>query len=163
MATLHRPANVDSPEAAAAMVEALAATAAQVPLVLPLHPRGRATLEKAGLGDVAGLHVTGPLGYVDFVALLATARLVLTDSGGVQEETTALGVACLTMRPNTERPITITAGTNRLITPAQVAGAVADALARPGYTGDGPPLWDGRAGERIADVLQAQLAPVPVG
>ena len=158
VATLHRPANVDDPASAAGMVSALAQTAAQVPVLLPLHPRGRAGLLAAGLGQVDQMHLVEPLGYGDFVGLLAGARLVLTDSGGIQEESTVLGVPCLTLRPNTERPITITAGTNRLVEPAAVAQEVARALAAAPFEGPGPPLWDGHAGDRIAEVLLKFLA-----
>ncbi len=158
VATLHRPANVDRPEDARTMVDCLRALAERVPTVLPLHPRGRAALAAAGLDEVAGLQVVPPLGYLDFTALLAGARLVLTDSGGVQEETTVLRVPCLTLRPNTERPITIHAGTNRLVHPATLAQAIDAALNEPSYAGDGPPLWDGRAGSRIAEVLVHFLA-----
>jgi UDP-N-acetylglucosamine 2-epimerase (non-hydrolysing) len=155
VATLHRPANVDTPEAAAALVSALRTATQRLPIVLPLHPRGRRTLGDAGLTDVPGLIVVDPLGYVDFLSLVRGAAVVITDSGGIQEETTSLDVPCLTLRPNTERPITVTAGTNRLVSPATLAsaldGALSGAQARPG---DGPPGWDGHAGERIAAVLE---------
>jgi UDP-N-acetylglucosamine 2-epimerase (non-hydrolysing) len=159
VATLHRPANVDDPASARRLVEMLGAVAAQLPVVLPLHPRGRASLEVAGLGELADVRVVEPLGYLDFISLVRGAAVVVTDSGGIQEETTILGVPCLTVRPNTERPITITHGTNRLVTPAETPGAVAGILAgafiRPA---EAPPLWDGRAGERIAGVIAAWLA-----
>lgn len=157
VATLHRPANVDSPVAAAALVEMLRSVTRQLPVVLPLHPRGRATLEAAGLSTVGGLRVVDPLGYVDFLSLVRGAAVVITDSGGIQEETTVLGVPCLTVRPNTERPITVTHGTNRLVAPAEVGDAVAVVLS--GTTpppATPPPLWDGHAGERIAEVLVAR-------
>jgi UDP-N-acetylglucosamine 2-epimerase (non-hydrolysing) len=128
-----------------------------VPLVFPVHPRGRAALEAAGLGDVPGLHVVEPLGYLAFLSLLAGSAVVVTDSGGVQEETTILGVPCLTVRPNTERPVTITHGTNRLIGPDELAAAVAGVLAAGPPAPLRPPLWDGRAGERIAAVLVGWL------
>ena len=154
VATLHRPANVDSPEAARRLVAMIDAVVDLVPLVLPLHPRGRPTLEAAGLAASDRLRVVEPLGYVDFISLVRGAALVLTDSGGIQEETTILGVPCLTVRPNTERPITITHGTNRLVEPDQVPTLVGDVLAN-GVTApaEGPPLWDGHAGERIAAIL----------
>ncbi len=101
---------------------ALREATARLPLVLPLHPRGRATLEAAGLGEVPDLLIVEPLGYIEFISLVRGAAAVITDSGGIQEETTVLDVPCLTLRPNTERPITLTAGTNRLVTP-RVAGA----------------------------------------
>ena len=154
VATLHRPANVDSPAAAAALVDALREATSRLPVVLPLHPRGRLTLGEAGLGDVADLVVVDPLGYIEFISLVRGAAVVITDSGGIQEETTVLDVPCLTLRPNTERPITLTAGTNRLVTPGTLGpaldGALAGAQAR---LGGGPPGWDGHAGERIAEHL----------
>jgi UDP-N-acetylglucosamine 2-epimerase (non-hydrolysing) len=159
VATLHRPANVDSPEAAGRIVAAVNGLAELVPLVLPLHPRGRSTLEAAGLGSSDRLRVIEPLGYVDFISLVRGAALVMTDSGGIQEETTILGVPCLTVRPNTERPITITHGTNRLVTPEQVVPLarqiLADGIAA---APDRPPLWDGNAGPRIAAILTDWLA-----
>ena len=159
VATLHRPANVDSPAAAAALVGALREATARLPLVLPLHPRGRATLEAAGLGDVPELLIVEPLGYLEFLSLVRGAAVVITDSGGIQEETTVLDVPCLTMRPNTERPITLTAGTNRLVTPVSLGPALDGALAgAQRRIGDGPPGWDGHAGERIA----AHLLSLPV-
>jgi UDP-N-acetylglucosamine 2-epimerase (non-hydrolysing) len=156
--TLHRPSNVDDIEAARAVVVALDGLAELVTLVLPLHPRGRATLEAAGLRDRDRLRVVEPLGYVAFLSLVAGSRLVLTDSGGIQEETTILDVPCLTMRPNTERPITITHGTNRLVEPPGVVPAARQILAGPRRpAGPRPPLWDGRAGERIADRIVTWL------
>ena len=159
VATLHRPANVDTPEAAGRLVAALHELAARLPIVLPLHPRGRAMLTSVGLLDVPRLTVVDPLGYLEFLSLVRGAALVVTDSGGIQEETTILDIPCLTLRPNTERPITITRGTNRLVEPDRLGDAVDAALrgdlARPG---DGPPLWDGHAGERIAELVAGWLA-----
>lgn len=159
--TLHRPANVDERPAFEAILDALEEIAADLPVVYPMHPRSVKTLQAVGLGDrarsIQGLMLTGPLGYLDFIALEAQARFVLTDSGGVQEETTVLGVPCLTLRPNTERPVTITHGTNRLVGTGR--DAIVDAASAL-VGGDlpapaGPPeLWDGRAAERIADVLE---------
>src|SRR5687767_3726955 len=157
--TLHRPSNVDDEASARAVVTALDGLAAMLPLVIPLHPRGRATLEAAGLQDGDRLRIVGPLGYVPFLSLVAGARLVLTDSGGIQEETTILDVPCLTMRPNTERPITVSHGTNRLVAPGEVVAAAREILAgplRPG--GPRPPLWDGHAGDRIANQIVDWLA-----
>lgn len=154
VATLHRPGNVDDPEDVAQLVTAMHAVADQVPVVLPLHPRGRERLRAAGLFDHPGMKIVDPLGYLDFMGLVRGADLVVTDSGGVQEETTVLGVPCLTLRPNTERPVTITHGTNRLVTRETLADATATALAagRPEHWPT-PPLWDGAAGERIAGVI----------
>lgn len=150
--TMHRPANVDDPDRAAAIVAGLATVATDLPLVIPLHPRGREVLGTAGLLDRDGLLVIDPLGYTDFMSLVADASLVLTDSGGIQEETSILGVPCLTVRPNTERPITVTMGTNRLIEPEAIAPAAAAALNRT-WEPATIPLWDGKAGPRIAQTL----------
>jgi len=152
--TLHRPSNVDGADSARAVVAALDGLAELLPLIIPLHPRGRSTLEASGLRDRDRLRVVEPLGYVAFLSLVAGARLVLTDSGGIQEETTILDVPCLTMRPNTERPITVSHGTNRLVAPDGVVEAARSILAGPFRpTGPRPPLWDGHAGERIADAI----------
>jgi UDP-N-acetylglucosamine 2-epimerase (non-hydrolysing) len=159
VATLHRPANVDTPEAAHELVSAVLEVSRQIPLVVPIHPRGRTRLAEAGLVDGPSVRVVDPLGYVDFLSLVRGAALVVTDSGGVQEETTMLSVPCLTVRPNTERPITITHGTNRLVTPALLPAAAEKALADGAVTPSGsqPPLWDGAAGPRIARVISAWL------
>jgi UDP-N-acetylglucosamine 2-epimerase (non-hydrolysing) len=151
---MHRPSNVDSPDRAAGLVSALARVAEKIPMLLPLHPRGRAVMTDAGLFDVPGLTVTDPLGYLQFMALVSDAALVLTDSGGIQEETTVLGVPCLTLMENTERPITVTMGTNRLVghDPDVIVDAALDVLQSP-PSGLVPPLWDGRAGRRIAEIL----------
>ncbi|SEL47033.1 non-hydrolyzing UDP-N-acetylglucosamine 2-epimerase [Nonomuraea pusilla] len=159
VATLHRPANVDSPEAAKELVDAVLEVSRLVPVVVPIHPRGRTRLAEAGLVDGPTVKVVDPLGYVDFLSLVRGAALVVTDSGGVQEETTMLGVPCLTVRPNTERPITVTHGTNRLVTPALLPAAAEKALADGAATpaGELPVLWDGEAGPRIARVIAAWL------
>jgi UDP-N-acetylglucosamine 2-epimerase (non-hydrolysing) len=162
VATLHRPANVDTPGAAGRLVAALRDAARRIPVVLPLHPRGRASLAAAGLEEVPGLRVVEPLGYLEFLSLVRGASLVITDSGGIQEETTVLRIPCLTLRPNTERPITISHGTNRLVAPEDLGSGVdaalrGDIVAPP----DGPPLWDGHAGERIAELITAWLAERP--
>jgi UDP-N-acetylglucosamine 2-epimerase len=158
VATMHRPANVDDPTQAARITAMLRGISELVTLVVPLHPRGRDTLAAAGLVDGGRLRIVDPLGYVDFLSLVRGAALVVTDSGGIQEETTVLGVPCLTVRPNTERPITISHGTNRLLEPEAVVPAarsvLADGLAMPR---EGPPLWDGHAGERIAGVIEVWL------
>ena len=159
VATLHRPGNVDSDRELMGIVTALREVADQIPVALPVHPRGRVRMTETGLFDDQGVFPLEPLGYLEFVSLVRGAQLVITDSGGVQEETTVLGVPCLTLRPNTERPITITHGTNRLTDSARLVSDVEAQLAkgRPG-TWPIPPLWDGRAGERIADVIAAFLA-----
>ncbi len=158
VATVHRPANVDDPQDAAELVRTLHDAARHVDVVLPVHPRGRAVLESAGLGRQPGIHLREPLGYVEFLALVRGAAAVITDSGGVQEESTILRVPCLTLRPNTERPVTITHGTNQLVTREELAPALRKALDA-GVPGDleGPPLWDGAAGQRIARVITRWL------
>jgi UDP-N-acetylglucosamine 2-epimerase len=157
VATLHRPSNVDDPAGAAALVKALHEVADELDVVIPVHPRGRAALEAAGLSAHPGIHAAPPLGYLEFVALVKGARAVITDSGGVQEETTLLRVPCLTLRPNTERPITVTSGSNRLVTREELALAVLKACADGPYAGELPPLWDGQAGPRIARIISALL------
>jgi UDP-N-acetylglucosamine 2-epimerase (non-hydrolysing) len=153
LVTLHRPALVDG-ELLPETVHRLAALARELPVVFPVHPRTRARME-AVESEHPGLLLSEPLGYVDFLSLLADAGAVLTDSGGIQEETTYLGVPCFTLRDNTERPVTIRAGTNTLLglDPAAIAGIPRALAERPGGTPQPPPLWDGRAAERIADVL----------
>jgi UDP-N-acetylglucosamine 2-epimerase (non-hydrolysing) len=164
VATLHRPANVDDPVSVRQLVSVLQKAAERLPVLIPLHPRGRAALEAAGLAtDAAGVIVTDPLPYTAFLGLVRGAAAVLTDAGGVQEETTVLGVPCLTMRPNTERPVTITHGTNQLVSVDEVLPALDQVLARPATARPAPvsarpPLWDGAAGPRIAAIIQAWLA-----
>jgi UDP-N-acetylglucosamine 2-epimerase (non-hydrolysing) len=154
LATLHRPANVDAPDTVATLVKNLHGVADLADVVIPVHPRGRANLLAAGLDDHDGVHVLDPLGYIDFLAAVRGAAAVVTDSGGLQEETTILGVPCLTVRPNTERPITITHGTNRLVTFDDLVAQSRTALeGGPGDAARTPPLWDGHAGPRIADVI----------
>ena len=160
LVTLHRPSNVDSSEVLAGIVAALVEISEEIPVVFPLHPRTRRRLAEMGASPVDGdLHLAEPLGYLDFVALEMGARLVLTDSGGVQEETTYLGVPCLTARSNTERPVTISHGTNRLVpsTKDGLVEAVRECLATSRWHGEQKrsPLWDGRAPERIVEVMRS--------
>ena len=151
VSTLHRPANVDDPVVARQIVDALKQVAQTIDIAIPLHPRGRQRLADLGLVSGDGIHVIDPLGYVDFVSLVSGAELVITDSGGVQEETTILEVPCLTVRPNTERPITITHGTNQLVTPEELAPAAKAVLSGEAtFPVDRPPFWDGNAGVRCA-------------
>lgn len=151
--TMHRPSNVDDPTMLAASVALLQQIADRIDVLFPIHPRGRERFLAAGLGAHPRIHVTGPLPYTQFMALVREARFVLTDSGGVQEETTVLGVPCLTLRENTERPVTITHGTNRLVTLDDAVGRVDEVLAAPrSDQWPVPPLWDGHAGERIAQI-----------
>lgn len=160
--TLHRPSNVDRREVLAGLLDAVAEIQAELPVVLPLHPRLRTALGRLGLdrkvAALRRLRVTEPLGYLDFLRLMRDARLVLTDSGGIQEETTILRVPCLTLRENTERPVTVEMGTNRVVgtTPAGVVAAFRATLSRP-PAGGVPPLWDGRSAERIVAILARRL------
>jgi UDP-N-acetylglucosamine 2-epimerase (non-hydrolysing) len=152
LVTLHRPSNVDDASTLWRLVEALGEISREVPLVFPVHPRTNARLRG---GEVpSGIQLIDPLGYLDFVALESGARLVLTDSGGIQEETTVLGVPCLTLRENTERPITVTEGTNVVVglDPDRII-KTARTVIRDGVEQRSPALWDGHAGERIAAVL----------
>ena len=170
VATLHRPSNVDDRDDLARLTRVLCRVAERLPVVFPVHARTKANLERSGLlgalSDGARLILTEPLGYLDFLALLAQARLVLTDSGGVQEETTVLGVPCLTLRTSTERPVTIWDGTNRLVDPYDeeaILAAAADALAKPLEGARRPELWDGRAGDRIVEVIADRWLARPRG
>ncbi len=160
--TMHRPSNVDQKETLEPLLNTLREVAAQVPLVFALHPRTKAAIERLGvqhLIDPGTMVVLPPQGYLEMVGLMAGATVVLTDSGGLQEETTALGVPCLTMRENTERPITIEQGTNTMVgrDRGAILGALADILAGRGKRGRVPELWDGRAAERIAADLHRWL------
>ncbi len=152
--TLHRPSNVDSAEALGRMVSAMARIQAEIPLVFPVHPRTRQRL--AGMdGRLPGLLLIDPLPYLDFVCLMAHARCVLTDSGGIQEETTALGIPCLTLRTSTERPITVARGTNRVVgvEPEAICAAWRQIAEGRWPAGELPELWDGKAAERIVRIL----------
>jgi UDP-N-acetylglucosamine 2-epimerase (non-hydrolysing) len=155
LVTLHRPALVDGP-LLAETVARLAALAREMPVLFPVHPRTRKMMESVE-GEHPGLILTEPLGYLDFLSLLADAGAVLTDSGGIQEETTYLGVPCFTLRDNTERPVTLTSGTNTLLglDPTAIARIPVLLAERGGAVSAPPPLWDGQAAQRIADVLLA--------
>jgi UDP-N-acetylglucosamine 2-epimerase (non-hydrolysing) len=156
--TLHRPSNVDDPAVLRRILTPLVELSARLPVVFPCHPRTRQAIERHGLGTTAaGFRLTEPLGYLDFLKLMMDARLVVTDSGGIQEETTILGVPCVTVRENTERPVTLTHGTNRLAgtTEAGIRDALRGALEPRTAAPEPPPLWDGRAAQRIVDVLVA--------
>jgi len=157
LVTLHRPANVDRPESFRPLLEALVEISREIPLVFPVHPRTRAQIDELSPELPSTLRLAGPLPYLEFLGLMFGARVVLTDSGGIQEETTALGVPCLTVRENTERPITLEAGSNRLVgtEPAAVVEAVRELLgSEPPERRPPVPLWDGRAGERTAQVIR---------
>ena len=158
LVTLHRPSNVDDPEDLRGLIEVLARLGERLPVVFPVHPRTRCMLESADppLAVADGLRLVEPVGYLDFVKTMRHARIVVTDSGGIQEETTVLGVPCVTVRENTERPITIELGTNVLAgtDPRRVEEAIFQTLDGPQREHSIPPLWDGAAAGRIADVLE---------
>jgi UDP-N-acetylglucosamine 2-epimerase (non-hydrolysing) len=159
LVTLHRPSNVDDAGAFFEIGSALGELSRDLPLLFPVHPRTRARIQEFGI-DLGSVRFTEPLGYLEFLGLMAKARIVLTDSGGIQEETTALRVPCVTIRNNTERPITITQGTNRLagVKRAAILQSARQALAQPLPEQPPPPLWDGRAAQRIVDAIEQFLA-----
>ena len=159
--TLHRPSNVDEEAPLTALVQRLTGIAAKLPLVFPVHPRTCKNLETFGLwtelAEAPGMQVIDPLGYVDFMNLVCGAHLVITDSGGVQEETTYLGIPCLTLRTTTERPITITQGTNRLVTADELVAAVDEVLMGRWTGGRKPDLWDGHTATRVVADIRRRL------
>jgi UDP-N-acetylglucosamine 2-epimerase (non-hydrolysing) len=157
--TLHRPSNVDDPAMLAQLAGALRDIARGLPLVFPVHPRTRANLEKFDINLGPDITLVGPQGYMAFLDLWKDAALVLTDSGGLQEETTALGVPCITLRENTERPVTVEEGTNVLAgtVPQAITAAAGQILRGDGKQGRRPHLWDGKAAERIVAVLSREL------
>jgi UDP-N-acetylglucosamine 2-epimerase (non-hydrolysing) len=161
--TMHRPANVDTKEGLESILELIELSSKDTKIIFPIHPRTRAHMEKFGLAErldqLQNLIMTEPLGYLEFIQLMSNATAILTDSGGIQEETTYLGVPCLTFRDSTERPITVTLGTNQLLSdldPKKTYAALQEILAGKVKKGSIPPLWDGKAAERIA----AQLAEI---
>ena len=157
--TLHRPSNVDDEEIFAGIISALEVIGKEIQIVFPMHPRTEKMAKQFSLyeriASISKIKITGPVGYLDFVALMSKSKLVLTDSGGLQEETTALGIPCITLRENTERPITVTEGTNTIVgcDPELIKSTALDALTTGGKSGRIPELWDGKTAERIADVL----------
>ncbi|WBV43175.1 UDP-N-acetylglucosamine 2-epimerase (non-hydrolyzing) [Pseudoroseomonas cervicalis] len=159
--TLHRAANVDDRAALTRLLGALREAAELLPLAWPLHPRSAARLREAGLAVPPGVRLLPPLGYLDFIGLLARARLVATDSGGVQEEAALLDLPCMTLRPSTERPVTLESGANRLLRPHELAEGVQEVLDGAWPPARPIPLWDGRAGARMAEHLAAFLAARP--
>ncbi len=157
--TLHRPSNVDARETFHGILTAVGEIAAQVPVVFPVHPRTQARIDEFGVRDLLkNVILTGPLGYIDFLSLTSHARIVLTDSGGLQEESTALGIPCLTLRENTERPSTVTHGTNTVVgtDPANVLAGFKAAMASTSSPRR-PDLWDGKTAQRITAVLRREL------
>jgi UDP-N-acetylglucosamine 2-epimerase (non-hydrolysing) len=158
--TLHRPSNVDEPETLRRILEAVEKIGDRLPVIFPVHPRTRNMIAESALAarfqDGKRLRLIEPLGYLDFLSLYSRARLVLTDSGGIQEETSFLGIPCLTLRENTERPITITSGTNRIVgtDPEKIIAAAFKALDEDTRKLTAIPLWDGRTAERIVDALR---------
>lgn len=159
LATIHRPSNVDDPAVLSALLDVLHWIQQRVSVILPLHPRTRKRLDESSslqrLDAMDNLTLSGPLGYLDFLCLTASSKFVLTDSGGLQEETTALGIPCLTLRARTERPITVSTGTNTVVgaDPERIRATAAEILNGRGKTGSVPDLWDGRASERVAKAL----------
>lgn len=159
--TLHRPSNVDDPVILRRILDAIAHVARKMPVVFPVHPRTRQRLASFGVDDLlANVILTEPMGYIDFLSLSSHARIILSDSGGLQEESTALGIPCLTLRENTERPVTITDGTNRLVgtQTANIIAGFEEAIAAEHEAHRRPPLWDGHTAPRVAAVLQNFLA-----
>lgn len=158
--TLHRPSNVDNRQTFEGILDALEAISRSLPIVFPVHPRTRKTIAELGLSKrvevITDLRLIDPLGYLDFLNLYSTARMVLTDSGGIQEETTALGIPCLTLRHNTERPVTVELGTNVIVgtDPQRIISAANAALNGINNSSRQVPLWDGHAAERIVDALE---------
>ncbi len=153
--TLHRPSNVDDRQTFERILGALAAIGKRLPIIFPVHPRTRKMIQESNLSVDSGLRLVEPLGYLDFLRLYSGARLVLTDSGGIQEETTVLGIPCLTLRENTERPITVTMGTNTIVgtDPAKITSAAFAVLDNKSQERRIPPLWDGQTADRILDAL----------
>jgi UDP-N-acetylglucosamine 2-epimerase (non-hydrolysing) len=162
LVTMHRPSNVDDPAQLKSLLEILAEISSERDIVFPMHPRTSSKIREYGYADIIrsgkNLLITHPKGYIDFLALMKDADFVLTDSGGIQEETTVLGIPCITARTTTERPVTVEMGTNILIqpNPQAISKALHDIVHMPRKHGSIPPLWDGKAAERIADILVTQ-------
>jgi len=158
LVTLHRPSNVDDPEVLERLINVLSQVSKDIPLIFPVHPRTQQKIAEAGLQSLISnsqFYCLPPLGYLEMLGMMKDARLVLTDSGGIQEETTALGIPCITLRESTERPITVEQGTNTIVgsDPEKILASVSSILGGGGKSGRVPDLWDGKAAERIAQVI----------
>ena len=155
--TLHRPSNVDDPLQLAILLDEIGKMSEHFDIIWPIHPRTKARIESIGkfenLEANPSIHITKPLGYIDFMKCIYESRMVVTDSGGIQEETTWLGVPCITLRPNTERPITISAGTNVLSTPAELSSEIQKVITEPRRKNITIALWDGKTAERCVTSL----------
>ncbi|HLL54545.1 MAG TPA: UDP-N-acetylglucosamine 2-epimerase (non-hydrolyzing) [Myxococcaceae bacterium] len=165
--TLHRPSNVDDPKVLGGLLEAMGFVSQSLPVVFPVHPRTRKMIADKGLQPLLdrfpGIRLQEPMGYLEFLALTSKAKLILTDSGGLQEESTALGVPCLTLRENTERPVTVTVGTNLIVgtDPERIKAEAKRVLEGGGKQGRVPDLWDGRTSQRIAELYETFLGGAP--
>ncbi len=162
--TLHRPSNVDDPQVLASLMQVISRLQTELPLIFPIHPRTRKSIEQLPLAPMPQLRLVEPLGYLDFMKLVAHSRLVLTDSGGIQEETTVLGVPCLTLRTNTERPATVEEGTNVLVgsDPANIVSAWRSAIDSAPATSNVPKFWDGHAAQRIVSTLEKSFTRLTI-
>ncbi len=158
LVTLHRPSNVDDKDVLEMLCRKLLSIAEKIPLIFPVHPRTRARLDEYDLSHylekIQSVHLVEPLGYLEFMNLVFNSRFLITDSGGVQEETTFLGISCLTLRPNTERPVTVTQGTNRLCKPEDIENMVDSILNGSFASGSIPDLWDGKTAERVVESIR---------
>ena len=166
LVTLHRPSNVDDRRNLGNLLEMFGDLSERIPIVFPIHPRTRKMISEFGLKhEYPGLKLVDPIGYLEFLAMQEGARLVLTDSGGIQEETTILRVPCLTLRTNTERPVTTTIGTSRLVgnDPTRIRAAFEEVIRGEWPEGSEVPLWDGRAAERVAEAIAGWLGASDVG
>jgi len=166
LVTLHRPSNVDDPVVLERLLKVLGQVSKELPLIFPVHPRTKNKLAEAGLEPLlanANFYCLPPLGYLEMLGVMKDAKLVLTDSGGIQEETTALGVPCITLRENTERPITAEEGTNTIVgsDPEKILACVTNTLKTGGKSGMVPELWDGKAAERIAETISGWVKTLP--
>ncbi|MGH8602929.1 MAG: UDP-N-acetyl glucosamine 2-epimerase, partial [Gammaproteobacteria bacterium] len=158
--TVHRPSNVDNREILGQLIATLADISRELPLIFPMHPRTQSSIDRYRIDMPKTLICTGPLSYMEFLNLFMDAAIVLTDSGGIQEETTALGIPCLTLRENTERPITVSEGTNSLVgtDPSRIQSETRKILSGHSKTGSRPELWDGKAAHRIIEILATGFA-----